>query len=152
MVASIDKSSNNRIVSIVDDDIDIAVLFRDALKSITGITVFTFTNPILALEHFESNSQSYVLVISDLRMPEMNGIELLTKMKESNKFMRTILMTAFEIEDKMFNDYKQREIINSFIQKPIKMHDLVKEVDIQLHCCEEHNEIIFSKSKAENIL
>jgi len=131
-LASIDKSTNNRIVSIVDDDIDIAVLFRDAFRSIPDITVFTFTDPNLALEHFVINSQSYVLVISDFRMPELNGIELLTKIKESNKFVRTILMTAFEVQDKIFHEFTEKEIINSFIQKPIRMPDLIQEVDIQL--------------------
>jgi len=40
-------------ISIVDDDPDIIMLFHEALKSISGITIFTFTDPILALEHFQ---------------------------------------------------------------------------------------------------
>ena len=40
-------------VSIVDDDPDIVMLFHEALKSMSGITIFTFTDPILALEHFK---------------------------------------------------------------------------------------------------
>ena len=45
----------NRMVSIVDDDPDITLLFDEVLKSISGITIFTFTDPILALEHFQVN-------------------------------------------------------------------------------------------------
>ena len=67
--------------------------------SIKGITVFTFTDPLLALEHFQMNDRTYVLVISDFRMPGLNGMELLKKMKESNKSVRTILMTAFAVDD-----------------------------------------------------
>jgi two-component system, cell cycle response regulator CpdR len=42
-------------VCIVDDDMDITILFHDALKAIAGITLFTFTDPILALEHIQIN-------------------------------------------------------------------------------------------------
>ena len=123
-------------VVIVDDDLEITILFREALKSIEGISLFTFTDPILALEHFQVNEYAYVLVISDFKMPGLNGLQFLRKVKELNRFVRTILMTAFEIEDKMFREYTKSKIINSFLQKPIRIHDLLKEVDTQLHSYE----------------
>ena len=133
MKAEID---NHRIVSIVDDDPDIILLFHDILKSISGITIFTFTDPILALEHFQVNEYAYVLVISDFKMPGLNGMEFLKKIKELNRFVRTILMTAFQIEDKVFREYTKKKIINAFLQKPIGIHDLLKEVNTQLHSYE----------------
>ena len=120
-------------VSIVDDDPDIVKLFHEALKSLSGITIFTFTDPILALEHFQVNEYAYVLVISDFKMPGLNGMEFLKKIKELNRFVRTILMTAFQIEEKVFREYTKKRIINAFLQKPIGIHDLIKEVDTQLH-------------------
>ena len=56
-------SANNRIVSIVDDDPGITMFFHEALRSIPGITVFSFTDPILALEHFQDKASAYVVVI-----------------------------------------------------------------------------------------
>jgi len=129
-------SAENRMVSIVDDDRDITFLFEEALKSISRITIFTFTDPILALEHFQVNEYAYVLVISDYKMPGLNGMEFLKKIKDSNHFVRTILMTAFQIEDKVFNENTKKKIINAFLQKPIGIHDLVKEVDTQLDAYE----------------
>ena len=123
-------------VVIVDDDLEITILFREALKHIEGISLFTFTDPILALEHFQVNEYAYVLVISDFKMPGLNGLEFLRRVKELNRFVRTILMTAFEIEDKMFREYTKSKIINSFLQKPIRIHDLLKEVNTQLHSYE----------------
>ena len=123
-------------VSIVDDDPDIIMLFHEALKSISGITIFTFTDPILALEHFQVNEYAYVLVLSDFKMPGLNGMEFLKKIKELNSFVRTILMTAFQIEDKVFREYTKKKIINAFLQKPIGIHDLLKEVNTQLHSYE----------------
>jgi len=129
-------SVENRMVSIVDDDPDIILLFRDALKTISGITIFTFTDPILALEHFQVNEHAYVLVISDFKMPGLNGMEFLKKIKELNRFVRTILMTAFQIEYKVFREYTKKKIINASLQKPIGIHDLLKEVNTQLHSYE----------------
>jgi DNA-binding NtrC family response regulator len=123
-------------VCIVDDDMDITILFHDALKAIVGITLFTFTDPILALEHIQINEYAYVLVISDFRMPGLNGMEFLKKIKSLNPFVRTILMTAFELDDEIFKEYSKKKIINGFLQKPIKLHELLKEVKAQLHSYE----------------
>ena len=124
--------AQNRIVSIVDDDPGITMFFHEALRTIPGITIFTFTDPILALEHFQDNGYAYVAVISDFKMPGLNGMEFLKKIKDLNRFVRTILMTAFEIDDILFQEYTKKKIINGFLQKPIGLHDLIKEVNTQL--------------------
>ena len=109
----------NRIVSIVDDDPDNVFLFHEALKNISGITLFKFTDPKVALEHFQVNEYAYVLVISDYKIPGLNGMEFLKKIKELNRFVRTILMTAFQIENKIFLENTKKKIINAFLQKLI---------------------------------
>ena len=126
----------DNLVTIVDDEQDITTLFHDALMRISGITIFTFTDPILALEHFQMYQDAYVLVISDFRMPGLNGMELLRKMKEMNKSVRTILMTGFDIDDEIFRTYTKKKIINGFVQKPVRLYNLVKEVDTQIHSYE----------------
>ena len=123
-------------ICIVDDDPDIISLFHDALKSISGITIFTFTDPILALEHFEVNEYAYVLVISDFKILGLNGMEFLKNIKELNRFVRTILMTVFQIEDRVFREYTKKKIIKAFLQKLIGIHDFLKEVNTQLHSYE----------------
>ena len=90
-------SSNSQIVSIVDDELDITELLREAIcDSIDGISVVTFNDPVDALEHFANNKKDYVLVISDLRMPSLNGLELLKRIKGSSPNVRTILMSSFD--------------------------------------------------------
>jgi DNA-binding NtrC family response regulator len=128
--------TRKRLVVIVDDERDITVLFRDALQKIKGVSVFTFTDPKIALEHFRTNNAHYVVLLSDFRMPELNGIDLIKKIKDSNPFVRTILMTAFEMNDELFKDYIKNEIINAFLQKPILLDTLIKEVSSQLHLYE----------------
>lgn len=72
-------STNNRIVCIVDDEQEITMYFRDALQVINGISISTFTDPILALEHFTINKSAYALVLADLRMSSLNGIDLIKR-------------------------------------------------------------------------
>jgi len=129
-------SVENRIVSIVDDDPGTTMFFQKALRTIAGVTIFTFTDPILALEHFQVKGYTYVLVISDFKMPGLNGMEFLKKIRDSNRFVRTILMTAFTIEDNLFREYTKKKIINGFLQKPIALHDLLIEVNTQLESYE----------------
>jgi DNA-binding NtrC family response regulator len=104
-----------------------------------GLSIFPFTDPIVALEHFKTNQRFYALVISDLRMPVINGIQLLKTAKDLNPQVRTVLMTAFDVEDKLFQDYTKKEIINGFAQKPITLETLVQEVSGQLHLYEMQN-------------
>jgi len=124
--------SKSKLVAIVDDEDDIVQLFRDALGSINDITVFTFTDPVMALEHFKINKENYVLVLSDLRMPGLTGTELIKELKRTNQFVRTILMTAFATNDGLFQEYAKKELINGFLQKPIRIDDLRAEVNNQL--------------------
>jgi DNA-binding NtrC family response regulator len=121
------------LVAVVDDELDIAQLFRDALQTTNGFTIFAFTDPKVAFEHFALNREDYTLIISDLRMPSINGMELIKKIKELNPYIRTILMTAFAINDDLFYEYAKKKLINGFLQKPIHLGDLHAEVNSQLH-------------------
>ena len=124
------------LIAVVDDELDIAQLFRDALQTTNGFTIFAFTDPTVAFEHFALNREDYTLIISDLRMPSINGMELIKKIKELNPYIRTILMTAFAIKDDLFQEYTRMELINGFLQKPIHLGDLCVEVNNQLHIYE----------------
>ena len=125
-----------KLVSIVDDECDVTEPFGDGLRKLPGLSIFTFTDPKIALEHFKINKSFYALVISDLRMPVINGVQLLKTVKDLNPEVRTVLMTAFDVEDKLFQDYTKKEIINCIVQKPITLETLVQEVSGQLHSYE----------------
>ncbi|HJR85549.1 MAG TPA: response regulator [Nitrososphaeraceae archaeon] len=120
------------LVAIVDDELDIVNLFRDALSKIKELSIFTFTDPMIALEHIKMNKSNYAVVISDLRMPDMNGMDLIYNIKKENPLVRTLLMTAFEVNDTVFDEYVKNNIINGFLQKPLKLKDLESEVQKQI--------------------
>ncbi len=126
--------NNEIIVSVVDDDLGTAIFFHEALRqNIDGISVFSFTDPVKAFEHFTENNENYALVISDLRMPSLNGLELLKKVKTLNPKVRTILMSAYNFEEEeLYQQYMKEAVINSTIEKPVKMNRLYQRVRDQL--------------------
>lgn len=130
--------ANKKIVSVVDDDLNTTELFHIALsENIDGISVVSFNDPVIALEHFTANKDAYVLVIADLRMPSLNGLELLKKVKSSNPKVRTLLMSAYNFdEDLIFLKYMEEGIIDSSIDKPVTMNRLYQRVLEQLNAYE----------------
>jgi len=129
-------------VAVVDDEVDLVYLFKDAVSQIDGIEVFAFSDPNLALEHFRLNPQNYRVVVSDYRMPGMNGIQMFEKMKVINSGVIRILISAFEIEDNVFRNC---QCVDKFLQKPISMVNLIDEVERGLKT------IQFQKVKIDNI-
>ena len=123
-------SSSTKIVSIVDDELDITELFHDAVcDSIDGVSVVSFNDPVIALEHFIQNKERYALVISDFRMPNLTGLELLKKVKKLKLNVRTILVSAYEVEyNAVIQRYMQEGIIDSFIEKPVTVNQLCQRV------------------------
>ena len=109
------------LVMLVDDEVDIISLFTEVLK-MNGINARPFTNPEEALKDFEQNHASYNLVISDIRMTPISGVELIKRLREIDSSIKVILMTAFEIEGNELREIHTEEFFN----KPIKMNDLVQ--------------------------
>ena len=108
---------------LVDDEIDIISLFREVLTT-NGVNVRAFTNPEEALKDFKQNHANYKMVISDVRMNPISGIEFIKRIRQIDSSIKVALMTAFEIEGNQL-----REIhTDAFFNKPIKINDLVQVV------------------------
>jgi DNA-binding NarL/FixJ family response regulator len=98
-------------------------------SQIDGIQVFGFTDSVLALEHFKLNESTYTLVLSDFRMPTMNGIELLKEIKSIKTSVKTVLVSAFDVEDELFENCS---CVDTFLQKPVTLFDLINAVETQI--------------------
>jgi DNA-binding NtrC family response regulator len=123
-------SSLEKVVTILilDDEFDLVTILKQGLER-RGFRVFSFTDPFLALEHFKINALDYDLVISDLRMPGMNGFEFLTKVREIRTDAKIFLMTAFEVNDMKSSLVISSLKINEFIVKPFSIQSLNVIVD-----------------------
>lgn len=71
----------------------------------------------------------FALVISDMRMPNMDGLALLNKVKELNPKVRTLSVSAYDFKNNLiFEKYLQQGIIDSFTEKPIRINGLCQKV------------------------
>ena len=126
-------SSKKKIISIVDDDQDTSRLFRMILgEKMARYEVFSFNDSLSALEHFTENQSAYALVITDFRMAGLNGLELLSKLKNANPKVRTIVISGINFENQMFRDCMQLGIINSTIEKPVAINLLCERIRNEL--------------------
>lgn len=93
-----------------------------------GYNVNAFTNPKVALEHLLNHPNKYELVISDYRMPYLNGCEFGIKVKELNRNIKVILISAYDsIED---NDNK---LNFELLRKPVTLQKLLDIVNVSLY-------------------
>ena len=125
-------SPNEGMVSIIDDESSIATLYGEALRGIDGILVSTFNDSLEALEHFTNNKEHYILVICDLMMPRLNGLDLVKKIKKLSPKTRTMIISGYEIEPCELQIDINKGIIDEIIQKPISMYGLRQKVKNQI--------------------
>jgi len=112
---------------VVDDDSDIVYVLKQGLLK-NRFLVSAFTSPDEALRNFQSNSEDYCLMLSDIRMPEISGIRLARKVKEINPNVKVVLMTSFEIKDNEFSKVFPSTHVDGFVQKPIGIEDLTNKI------------------------
>jgi DNA-binding NtrC family response regulator len=121
----------NKSILVVDDEFDIVNLIKQALQK-QGFTTYAFTDPLLALEHLKTNSESYGLVLADVRMPAMNGFELVKKIKSMHPTIKLLLMSAFEFNDRDLSKVLTSIKIDGYIQKPVSTKQLINIIEKQL--------------------
>jgi DNA-binding NtrC family response regulator len=95
----------------------VVALFSELLQK-NGYNVCSYTDSIEALGRIGSNPDKYNLIISDFRMPNMNGNELCTKLLELNPKLKIVLMSAYA--DVQYDASKF-----TFINKPIPLSKLI---------------------------
>lgn len=114
-------------IMIIDDEIDITNVFKEILTN-AGYDVECFNDPLKALAECNINHNKYILIISDVRMPKMSGIELVKNISEIDDKIKVILMTAFDVTGEELKEVK----IEKFLNKPIYLKKLVDIVKMSL--------------------
>jgi DNA-binding response OmpR family regulator len=62
-------------------------------------------------------------------MPTMDGMELLKEVKSMNPLVKTILISAFDVEDRLFEECN---CVDKMLQKPVSIADLINAVEVLL--------------------
>jgi DNA-binding response OmpR family regulator len=124
------QKKNNRIL-LVDNEIDISLAFKIGLED-NGFEVDAFDRPDVALSYF--NQGMYDLLLLDIKMPNMNGVEFYKRMKQIDEKVKVCFITASEIH---YFEEITREIfpmlgVRRLIRKPIKIQDLVNNLRDEL--------------------
>src|SRR5690348_16536182 len=89
----------------IDDNVETANIIKVFLEK-DGFRVLIFNDPFSALDYFKDHPKENSLVISDVRLPGMNGFDLIAKMKKVEPNIKVILVTAFN-EDNVSTELKK---------------------------------------------
>ena len=84
---------------IIDDEIEIGNTLKRYLELEPDYQITVYTNPLEALEKIKRGSVQ--IALTDIMMPEMNGIDLLREIKKADGLVQVIMMTAFSTVDKV---------------------------------------------------
>jgi CheY-like chemotaxis protein len=118
------SASTAKCILLVDDEADaVSVLERSLLKK--GFNVTSFTDPLKALDAFRSNCHCYNIVITDIRMDKMNGIELAKHLRIISSHVKILLMTAYEMAAVGSEGELESLGVSELLKKPLTGNELI---------------------------
>ena len=101
-------------VMVVDDEPDIALVTGHLLK-MEGIEADYFTDADTAFIHFLKHPNQYSAIVSDIRMPDINGIDLANAIHDFDADVPIVFMTAYDIHSEDLPSFIDKENI---VKKP----------------------------------
>lgn len=116
-------------ILVIDDDVGTALFFKICLED-EGHQVTIFNDPSSLLEEFEPGH--YDLLITDIRMPRINGFELASRIRIMDSKIRICLATAFEeYYQSIIKSYSDLSF-NCIIRKPINKDSFLEIIEKRL--------------------
>src|SRR5918995_1851876 len=112
-------------ILLVDNEPDVTITFKAILQD-AGFIVNTYENPLIALSNFIP--RFYDLIILDIEMPEMNGIDLSSHILELDSNVKICFITAGEANIEVLRELYPTRDIGCFIKKPVTINHLVRRV------------------------
>ena len=115
--------TGNETILIVDDE-EMIRKFAGEMLEIIGYTVITAENGLKALEIYSQQAETIDLVILDLNMPIMNGVECLEAMAKVNPRVRALIATGYWVD----SETKERlaKHAKGLISKPFKTEEFLR--------------------------
>jgi DNA-binding response OmpR family regulator len=114
-------------VLLVDDEPDVVYLVKVGLER-NGFVVDHYTDPVLALQNFKSGL--YQLLVIDIKMPKIGGIELFNRMKKEDDKVRVCFFSASDYLssncESLFKDSQENFL---FVSKPISIPKMTEQIE-----------------------
>lgn len=109
-------------ILIIDDQLTSRQILQQLVSTIEeNLTVKAFADPVEALEWTETNT--FNLVLTDYKMPEMNGIEFIRQLRENPAFAHVPVIMVTSIEDKNVRYEALEAGATDFLIKPVDHHE-----------------------------
>ncbi|MBI3890774.1 MAG: response regulator [Candidatus Wallbacteria bacterium] len=115
-------------ILVVDDEMDIRTMLKRAIERHLKIPTDTANSGLEALEQIREHA--YDLMVTDLAMPEMDGLSLFRVVKERHPGIQVIVLTATASLDSSVAAVKSH--VFSYLTKPIAMDKFLREVEAAL--------------------
>lgn len=116
-------------IMLVDDQADMLFTYRSFLEG-QGFKVQSFTDPTVALRQFaKEESTKYDLVIMDIRMPQLNGLQLYQRLRAINSAVRILFVTALDAAEELISLLPD-VAANQVIMKPVSRDRFLNYVDL----------------------
>lgn len=116
-------------IMLVDDQPDMLFTYRSFLEG-QGFKVHTFTDPTVALKQFaKEDTSKYDLVVMDIRMPHLNGLQLYQRLRAINSTVRILFVTALDAADELISLLPD-VASNQVIMKPVSRERFLNYVDL----------------------
>ena len=120
-------------IFLVDDDYDHTITFKVGLEH-AGFEVDAYNDSTIALSNFKPDY--YDLLLIDIKMPKIDGLELYERIRKVDDKVKVWFITAYELYYKTLAEVssksKEEKILDRFIQKPIEINNLVKQIKSEL--------------------
>ncbi|MBF0328310.1 MAG: sigma-54-dependent Fis family transcriptional regulator [Nitrospirae bacterium] len=113
-----------RNVLILDDEIDMALALKESLKR-CGFSPVVYHNPVSALS--ELNLGDFELIITDMKMPKMDGIEFLQEVRKKGLFTPVIVITGYGTVENAVDAMKLGA--TDYIMKPFAFESLQRVIE-----------------------
>ena len=133
-------------ILVIDDELDMLMLLRMIIEDNTNYEVETTNNPSEALKLL--TEKDYNLVLSDLKMPGMDGIELFDELSEIRPDVPVIIMTAYGSLETSEDAMKKG--VADFITKPFRKDSILFTINRVLELARIKQENIELKKKLED--
>lgn len=121
----------NHKLMVVDDEPDILYITAQSLAK-CGFPIDDFTDPLMALAHFEKHAREYSLVLSDIRMPGMSGMDFLNFVKQIRPDIPVMTMTAYSAADEQIAAAVPWITKEEIMHKPFRALEICNAVKLML--------------------